>query len=330
MKPSRHNATELLPKATSKSERIWFKEEVEPMLAGTYRNGISIEESGVASYKDMVTKIMRYNCKVAKKDPSAHRSLSKNNDDQWLREHIQDRWARRSETRAWQDFEGYKSGVEAANRARIDSGEPLSRADEKWEQVTEKKRKRAANKKMWEECEAVVLEDWKKETGQDYEDKIQELLDLQTVVDIQKAELNARTKTLPTLVSEASSQTGELTGIADSHLHIVDTEVDTTKALLDLSGKSMRRLQTRISRLSAKDVMDAETRKVVMQERLAHPEALKFMFQGRHDLEAAKAIASSTKRLVENMEDDLERVSLAAMDTVTGLKDAILAMDLRG
>ncbi|KAH7055807.1 hypothetical protein B0J12DRAFT_738504 [Macrophomina phaseolina] len=317
-----------IPKNMPRPGEQWNKDELEPMLEGAFKAAMPLKKDRTSGYKDLVTDIMRHNYATVGKPPLARHPTTEESDEEWLREHLKKQWAMRSKTKAWKELQIRRVDVSQANRRGVECGKPFSRSDEKWKQVDEKKLKDEVNKSMWRECGEAVLKDWKEQWSQELSEKVQELMSLQAMVDFQRAEHTARMKGLKTSISEAISQTEALAEIAHSRLQVLDHEVDTAQALLEISSKSMRRLRTRVSRLAAKDVINDGVRKQVMRERLAHPKALSFMFQGQKDLEAAKAVADSTRRFVASMDADWGSVSSAAMDTISGLKDAILAIDL--
>ncbi|EKG12171.1 hypothetical protein MPH_10654 [Macrophomina phaseolina MS6] len=283
-----------IPKNMPRPGEQWNKDELEPMLEGAFKAAMPLKKDRTSGYKDLVTDIMRHNYATVGKPPLARHPTTEESDEEWLREHLRKQWAMRSKTKAWKELQIRRVDVSQANRRGVECGKPFSRSDQKWKQVDEKKLKDEVNKSMWRECGEAVLKDWKEQWSQELSEKVQELMSLQAMVDFQRAEHTARMKGLKTSISEAISQTEALAEIAHSRLQVLDHEVDTAQALLEISSKSMRRLRTR----------------------------------GQKDLEAAKAVADSTRRFVASMDADWGSVSSAAMDTISGLKDAILAIDL--
>ncbi|KAL1650705.1 hypothetical protein SLS58_000823 [Diplodia intermedia] len=325
----RTSFTGVLQQKISEPEQRWTKRELQPRLESATIEGLTSKECRVMQYRTLLADLMCYNHTLAAKDPSEAGVVAEEDDTDWLLANLSDGWMRRLETRAGQELQRQKEEDAREQHRRIMSGQGLSEVE--WGRIRARNHKmeRAANKKMWEECKMTALREWKSASGFDYTHKVQELLDLQAFHDIQKAELNARTDTAQSLVSKAIATAERLTEAVDSGLDVVENQTETTECLLKLSEQSMLRVHTRVRRLMAADVEGETARNEEMRRRLEHPKALDYMFEGKTELEAARAVVNSTRRFVETIEEDVEKTILATVDTISALKDARLALDFQ-
>ncbi|GME25047.1 hypothetical protein GTA08_BOTSDO11483 [Neofusicoccum parvum] len=278
----------------------------------------------VLEYKSLLTDVERYNHSGASKDLPQHEFATTDGDTEWVRERMKEKWAQRHETHAWQM---YNTALEDGHQSTLGKGDIWGEAgmeEEQWK--AKRKAAREANKSMWAECEVAVLDEWKKTLGHgDYKDQIQELKRLQILLDIQNAEIVSRATRPYYLASKANFRLENLVRVANDHLESLD-KVEAVEDINDKSRKIMRRVHTRVGRLMAQDIQDKAAREEEIRNRLQHTAALDFMFDAWTDLDTMKRIANATRKNLEEMEADLECVSLAAMDTVSALKDARLAM----
>lgn len=327
--PPKSSLSEVLKQRIPKPEERWTKRELRPRLESATVEGLSPGECRIIQYRTLLADLVQYNHTATTTDQPASGGVAEEDDERWLLTNLSDRWIRKLETAAGRELQRQKEDDAKEQHRRIMSGQLWSEAE--WEMIRAKNHKieRAANKKMWQECKMMALEDWKKLSGFDYTDKVQDLLDLQAFHDIQKAELNTRTDTAQALVSEATCRTESLAEAASSRLDVLENQTETTESLLDLSEESMLRVHTRVRRLMATDVEDEIAREEEMRRRFQHPKALDYMFEGKTELEAARAVVNSTRRFVENIEEDLEKMILATVDTISALKDARLALDFQ-
>ncbi|OJD34610.1 synaptonemal complex protein 2-like [Diplodia corticola] len=325
----RSNFTGVLQQRASRPGQRWTKRELQPRLESATVEGMSSKECRAIQYRTLLADLMCYNHTVAAKDRPEPGVVAKKDDKDWLLADLSDGWIRRLETHAGQELQRQKEEDAREQYRRILDGQLLSQVE--WGRIRARNQKmeRAANKKMWEECKTMTLGRWKDAAGFDYTDKVQELLDLQAFHDIQKAELNTHTETAQSLVAKAILTTESLATAADSCLDVLENQTETTECLLDLSEQSMLRAHTRVRRLMATDVEGEVARKEEMRRRLEHPKALDYMFEGKTELEAARAVANSTRRFLESIEEDLEKTVLATVDTISSLKDARLALDFQ-
>ncbi|KAF2143352.1 uncharacterized protein K452DRAFT_307496 [Aplosporella prunicola CBS 121167] len=293
----------------------WVDDDLMPLLEGTFVGNGSIVPRQMLEYRRLVSDVVRYNCTVAATSRPQWVSSDPAGGYAWLEEEMRKRWAVRHTTEAGKKLRECKLNL------LVLKNESPSEENEQ-EQRRCEKLIRSANKVVWAQYRNETLATLAEKHRLATEQPLQELEVLQKLYDSQRVELNGRCKSNADLFTAATNQRYGLAVTLEGSMSLVDTWVDVLDQLLDTTAASMRRVHTRVGRLMARDVRDDAARKAETEKRLAHPEALDFMFEAWSDIEATGSIARSMGRLAGEIEGELGRVALSAAEAMGADREA--------
>ncbi len=95
---------------------------------------------------------------------------------------------------------------------------------------------------------------------------------------------------------------------------LLDNKLQALSSLLDMAQRACSALETRVNRLSAKDVPSGQDRESTMRWRLEQPEALVYLDKAAHDLAFVRENVSVVLRGLESVERELKQIGNGWLD----------------
>ena len=214
--------------------------------------------------------------------------------DLWIRESVKDKWQQK-----------YKL-------AKI-SGDVFTGGDK--EKEANGQEERVSKKRTLDECFREQIKEFQQGLQETLARPLQELEELDILYAAQQHLLLRDKCTITELVSSFDAQQTHLSRIIDAQLTLLDNQSQALSGLMDFSLRTGHALETRINRLSAKDVKhDDDERQRVKEWRLAQPEALMYLLKAQQDLQLLRDQAKSVVVGCEGIERDLNRLAGAVVD----------------
>jgi len=93
------------------------------------------------------------------------------------------------------------------------------------------------------------------------------------------------------------------------------------------AGHKMRKAMTRMSRLCASDVNDAEERRRESEERMQRPEAILYTLKIEADVEDMERTVSNVEKQLVVFEEDIKAMECETLDLYSSLENCRLIAD---
>ncbi|KAF2843529.1 hypothetical protein M501DRAFT_985636 [Patellaria atrata CBS 101060] len=143
----------------------------------------------------------------------------------------------------------------------------------------------------------------------DEDKKIKELESANAVLEAQKLILNNETCTVEVLMQGYEASQKQARAVIDQ-LEYIETQVEGMDSLLDYSKTRVRKIGTRINRLTARDIRESETRIEEIAKRLSTSETISFIAKISDDLDTITEITSAMDERLTSVDEGLK----SAMD----------------
>ncbi|KAI9849873.1 MAG: hypothetical protein M1837_000087 [Sclerophora amabilis] len=237
----------------------------------------------------------------------------------WIRESLQDKWKQK-----------YKATLATRSvllKKRASEAELLGDEDERKSIAC---RKRRLTRTFFDDCVTEELRDISNALKEELRKPIEEVENLYTLYESQQYLLCREQFTISELVDSLIHLHVDLSNSVEENLGFVNDQADALDGLMHIGRRTASTLETRINRLSAKDVQDLQDREKEKQDRLRQPEALLYLSKACEDLQSireySQALVTGLKHIYQDLEDlagqtlDLE---IAAKGCLVFLEDKI-------
>ncbi|KAI9791410.1 MAG: hypothetical protein M1816_003978 [Peltula sp. TS41687] len=234
--------------------------------------------------------------------------------DLWVRERIQAKWHEKSTT------------ARPVNQGTSNDAPPSHRS------------KRHLSRKLFDVCAAEVLTEVTQGLNASVVQPRQELSELQTLHDIHRHLLQQQQQqqqgesgggTLVELISATEVQRTKLARLVSSEAPLIDSQAQALQGLMGMARRTSCALETRINRLSAKDVRDHEERRRVCESRLARPEALGYLSKAWQDLQLLRDQTRAVIAGLDRVDSELDGLGRRAAGLAEAQRACLLMVTMK-
>ncbi|KAI9816637.1 MAG: hypothetical protein M1832_005022 [Thelocarpon impressellum] len=236
---------------------------------------------------------------------------------QWIREEMQERWEAKHGSPTF-------AALRTQLKIRADSAKA---AGNEREQRAVAREKRHLMKTIFTECvQEELREIWDDLQGE----LLYPLRDLGVLHSLRNGQnfilMRDRCTTLE-LVEELDRSSGQTQDLVGKDSHFLKSQLDALLSLMAIGLRTAAALETRLNRLSAKDVRDRDEREAVKQRRLSQPEALLYLSKASEDLQFIRDYSQTVVAGFGNVESEMGRLADAAIDTLAAGERCAIALE---
>ncbi len=211
----------------------------------------------------------------------------------WIRERLQDKWQKRYKPALTARLATLvvdvddKAGIEAK---KCDANEELERKKQKY------------TKLAISTCAQEQLGDVQRSLDATLVEPFRELKELQVLFDAQQYLLLREHFTFSELLTSFIKRQEIAHRRLTAELPLLEFKLQALSGLLDVAARACSSLETRINRLSAKDVPAGEERNQVRERRLGQPEALVYLSRAAQDIQIIRDHAQAVRSGMDHVE----------------------------
>lgn len=226
--------------------------------------------------------------------------------DLWVRERLRDKWQEKC------------TSARTANNEIITSDEPARKPSQR--------EKRHRTRKVFDECAEEVLTEVKQGLNQSLMKPVQELEELKLLHDVHRHLLHQDEYNIVDLIAATEKQQTNLTRIIGCESPLIDDQAQALSGLMGMAHRTTCALETRIKRLSAKDVRDHEERRKVRESRLGRPEAMGYLSKAWQDLQLLRDQTRTVIAGLQCVESELDGLRAGVADLYDSQRACLLAV----
>lgn len=234
----------------------------------------------------------------------------------WVRERMQAKWKMHRRQHA---------AVRAFLKARERAAEV--RDDDTTASTTAAiaKEKRNITRRLFEECVIEELVEVEGVLAGELAHGVAELKELFALKNALRLELYGKETSLTDVIDQTSPSFGHTT----SSFPFLDTQLSALSSLISIGFHTTTALETRLNRLSAKDVRDPVERSRISERRLAQPEAMMYLNKAAEDLQFVRDWSRTVIAGFQGVEGELSELARDAGQLFCELQDGLAWLEGR-